>query len=424
MNRATSAVSPAGPLPKTHRVVSSFGIAIASQVIASSSNIGLMVLAARSSTPRDFGLFSLAFGTHLFFLQLVRAYVSEPLLARMGRSTEISGRDRTELALSAAFCLGIAELVLFAFIGLATWSTLGPFLLLVGSAAPFLLAQDTYRMSRFADRQASAAAANDAIWLVSSVGSLIGLSVAGLDSSIQSAFIAWAMGSFVAVAVAIGRDRLRLTASKGVGAIKGSRAYGGYYATEFLISGGLQQASIYAVLGIAGSPVVGAIRAVEAVLGPVNIATSAIRSLGTAEAAERRQRKQPIGQWAVMLSIALLVAALAWGALVAGAPDRLGEFMFGATWAEMSRLLLGAVIGKLAFAASSGAYVSIRAMGALRRGLITRVVVAAINASSLVYLSIAYGANGVAVALALGPSIGCLAWWFSFAQCARAERSH
>ena len=136
------------------------------QVLSAATNVLLSFLVARTVSANEFGAFSVAFLLFSLMIGVSRALVGTPLSIRhSGESGEVR-RATARAAFGTVLTVTLAASALLLLAGLIWRATLGPTLIALAVVLPFLILQDTCRMSFFAWAQPKLAALNDAIWAV------------------------------------------------------------------------------------------------------------------------------------------------------------------------------------------------------------------------------------------------------------------
>ena len=128
------------------------------------NSVGNMVLAfwvARSSSPEDFGAWSIGYAVLMVGIQVSRALASTPLLLQ--DSTSASWLAPASVALAGA--VGVVLGVLLAGAGLI-FGTISGALFAFAMVLPVILVQDSVRHSAFARSRPSIAVGMDGLWFV------------------------------------------------------------------------------------------------------------------------------------------------------------------------------------------------------------------------------------------------------------------
>jgi O-antigen/teichoic acid export membrane protein len=151
-----------------------------------------VVVVARTSTPREFGAFSIAYSLALLTIGGIRGAVGETL------SVMIHDRSDGAAALGASLLIGTATGLTVGLLGIL-WPEPGlkPWLLSFAVGLPLLAMQDAGRFVGFASGRPGVAALSDGIWLTLQVVLWLAFAASGALTGI-SALMGW---------VAVGRNR-------------------------------------------------------------------------------------------------------------------------------------------------------------------------------------------------------------------------
>lgn len=384
---------------------------MADQVLSSASNLALIVVAARTSSPETFGAFSLAYLGYAVALGVGRAGGADVLLLRAGADPE-QGRTGAAPLLAVALALGFLLLPFLLVAGVIGGDSLGRLLIALALVLPMLLMQDAVRHCFFARREPRAAVKNDLIWIVLQAAGFALVLANGLENAPEVLLLAWGIAAGGAGAIGARRLGVRPRFSA-VGAwVRHDRERIWGFVSDFLLTIGSVSAAIYLVGAIAGLAAVAAIRGAELLFQPLNALFSGLRVLtlpALAKAATDGGLQVRVG--ARNLSAAYALTAAAWAAVVLALPDVAGRAILGVTWSSAEALLLAIGVLYLARAAAVPAMDGLRALGAARRLILVRLVFVAMLFTGTVAGAAAGGGHGAAYGLALASCAGLAAWW-------------
>src|SRR5262245_31028894 len=151
---------------------------MADQVLSSGTQLLLVVLVARNADPTTFGAVSVALIVHGLLMGLVRAGVGEIVLLRCRANLSAVRREACS-GLFVALLAGVASAFGLAAVGIAIGGEVGPFLLLMALAAPFVYTQDVLRSVAYGEGRVDQAVLVDGVWMAVQVGVSAGLLVTG-----------------------------------------------------------------------------------------------------------------------------------------------------------------------------------------------------------------------------------------------------
>jgi O-antigen/teichoic acid export membrane protein len=384
---------------------------LADQVVTSASNLLVSVLAARALSVQGFGAFAVAFTVYSFLIAGGRALISQPLAVRYAGAGPEAYRTAAQAATGATLLLGLTAGVVVAVVGLALGGILGTSLLCVGLLMPGLLLQDMWRLVFITEGRPRAAFVNDSVWGLTQLAIVSAFIALGRDNA-ATLLLAWG-GSAVLVAVLGGlqfKGRPRVRAS--LPWIAAQRDLLKYYLTSFLTIMGAYQVTMLLIAGLGTPADVGALRAAQVVLGPLNLLGYALSAFAVPEIARRRPSGKRGIQVAVAISALLVLANVVWGVAVFLLPDSVGAALLGDTWTTARDVLPASLLGLVAIAAGFGANSVLVALGYAKETFRLNFVLA----PSFVIFGLAGlewgGAPGAALGLALAQVVVVPAkWW-------------
>jgi O-antigen/teichoic acid export membrane protein len=300
-------------------------------------------------------------------------------------------------------------------VGLVLGGRLGPTLVATGSVMPLLLLQDACRLIFFARSQAKWAAANDALWAVVQFAGIAVVVGAGLATTV-SLVLVWGGAAGVCVVIALIQLQV-LPDLRGVRSwMREHRDMSGYLLAEYLLGAGAFQGGILGVGALVGGAeglaIVGAFRAAQVVLGPLNMLGTALQTFTLPELSKRdwlssRQRAK------VALAIGGFMAAIAlsYSVLLLLLPQGIGELTFRDSWDGARAVLLPMAIGATAGALCQGCAIVIYSMGLARRTFRIMSVEAPLVFTLMISGAFAAGAVGAAWGMCLD-QVSLVPLWF------------
>ena len=391
-------------LPVPGRVAGRVSWTVVDQGLSAASNFLLAVLVARAVDAEAFGAFSVAFLVYSIVVAVNRAAVGQPLQITFAAEGRRQFRSAVRSALGATIVLGVVAGILTAATGLLLGGQTGQALVALGVVLPGLMVQDICRMAFFAGGQPARAAAIDALW---TVAMLAGLIFGQSDrADVWLPVLIWgATGLMSALYGLYLLDTVpRLRGS--VRWVVGQRKLSGYLLIEYVLSQGLAQWGILAV-GVWGTAAgVGALRAGQVLLGPMNILGTAAFMFAVPEVA-RRVAFSPAGRmrFALVVSAVLGVAGLLYATVLLLLPSAWGQQLLGDSWSGAQMVLLPLCLLAVVAAAATGPVAVLYGMGLAKLTLRVNLL----RAPMLVV--------GLAVAIPLWDAVGA-AWTLALVEAA------
>jgi O-antigen/teichoic acid export membrane protein len=392
------------------------GWGAADQAFSSITNFALGIAVARTTTPQDFGAFSIAFATYTISFGLARALTSEVLAVRFSASV---GTDRrrgvaaaTGVAIALGAIVGVACLAVGAFVG----GPLGKALLILAPAMPWLLLQDTWRFAFFAAGRPVSAFVNDLVWAIVLFPLLAVLLLTDHDS-VGWFLVAWELSALAAALFGIRQARLLPDPTQVRRWLHDQRTYIGPFLGEFAALRGASQAVTYAVAAIGGLAAAGALRGGFILLSPLNVFLLGFRNVIVPEGVRLLERSTTaLRSRSVFLSLGLALLAAAWGTILLSLPSSAGAALLGDTWPAATDVILPLTVAMVGSGLTIGPAAALRSLAAVRRSLRTRLAIAALTIIAGVVGAQAAGATGAAWALASAACAGSGAWWWQFTR--------
>jgi O-antigen/teichoic acid export membrane protein len=389
------------------------GWGVADQGVSSLTNFVLLVVAARSLTTDEFGALAIALAVYTVALGLTRSVAGEPLTVRFSAADRVENEPATRQALAAALAMGAAAGAGCALGGLVAGGSVGDALLVLAGLLVGLMLQDTVRFVLMVRSAPRAAVANDSLWLVCELVLLALLA----DQGVNAVLLAWGAAGCAAGIVGLAQTRV-------VPRLHGLRAWLAAhrdlwprFVGEYLtVTGGLQLA--FLTLGVvAGLEALGALRAGQVLVGPLNVAFLAVPLVAVPESARlwHSGRGRPVDH-ARWLAAALATAALAWGIVAATLPDSVGRMLLGASWSAGREVLVPLTIVMVAMGLNLGALCALRVLGASRASLTARVAIAPLVLVATVGGGAAAGAEGAAWGWAAASTAAVFVWYRQLAR--------
>ncbi len=380
------------------------------QAISSASNVLVSVLAARALGVSDFGWFGLVLITYVATQGAARALVGEPLLVRPAEAESRPGEAiGTGLVLSGA----IALIVTIA--GLLTTLAqrdLGLGLVALGAFLPLIFLQDLGRYLAFATHRPGRALVLDLTWLgllVVAVGAVL---VSGSESLVLFV-VAWAGSGAVAgllTPLPYRHSKIRL----GLGWLRETWPFSWRYALSFA---SMQTASLgvsVAIVGIAGSRALGAVRGALLLLGPFTQLQAASIAAGVAEVSRMEAGAAAVARHVRRTTTLTAGVALANAVALLLLPDVLGRLVLGATWEPTERLLWPACVQMVMLGLISGVRSALLGLKAVRTTTTLDIAGTVITLGLTVVGAFVNGSLGAFWFLAAGQAVVAIMWWATY----------
>jgi O-antigen/teichoic acid export membrane protein len=397
------------------------GWGIADQAFSSLTNFVVGVLVARSVGATEFGAFSLAFATYLLALNVSRSLATEPLGVRFASATPPGWRKATQSATGMASVVGVLAGIVCLVIGWAIGGDHGASFLVLALFMPSLLVQDAWRYAFFAADRGRQAFLNDLVWALALVP-LFGSLLAWGDPPTWAFMLAWGAGASVAAAAGMVQTGVLPRPSRTLAWLREQGDLTSRYLVELVAFSASVQLYLYGIGVIAGLAAVGAIRAGQLLLGPLNVLNMGIGMMAVPEASRALQVSlRRLGLTTVVISGVLAAGVVAWGLVVLLLPSRVGEQVLGPAWGPAREVLLPLVIMQALNSANTGAFVGLRALAAVRRSMRARLFASVSFISGALAGAVTGGVVGAAWGLAVAAGVNDLVWWW---QLRRAFHDH
>jgi O-antigen/teichoic acid export membrane protein len=387
------------------------GWSLADQMVASATNLVLSVMAARALSVDDFGAFAVAFTVYSFLIAGGRAMVSRPLTVRYTAGGPEHFKEAARSATGATVVLGIASGVVVGVTGLFIGGTLGISLICMGLLMPGLLLQDMWRLVFIAQGRPRSAFVNDVVWGVLQLAAVSVLIVTDRQSA-GTLLLGWGGAALAVAFLGILQFRGRPRVRTSMGWMRQQSDLLKYYFASFITVMGANQITLLLIAGLGTPADVGALRAAQVVLGPLNLLGYALHAFALPEIS----RRQPAGRKgihaAAALSAVLFACYAVGGVALLALPDEMGEALLGDTWASAQSVLPASLLGLLAIAVIFGPNTLLIGLGFAKETFVLNSVLApAFLIFGLGGLQLA-GAQGAALGLSLAQVVLVPAMWW------------
>ncbi len=393
----------------------------ADQALSSLTNAGVAIVVALSVNRDDFGAFSLALVTFGFAVGLARALVGEPFMVRYSAVDDERRRRAMTRAAGTALSFGVLAGVACLVVSVLTGGHTSEAYLALAVCMPGLCVQDTWRHMFFAAGRPAAATVNDLVWTVLQFAALAALLAAGVRS-IFLITLTWGASACVAALVGVAQTRIVPRPAAAGKWMRQNWDLNSQLAMGFVLNAGSVQIGTYAVGGIVGVVGVGALRAAQVVLGPLNLIFSGFNAFALPMLARRVAAGQRLVRFAVPGSAVLTVVATGWVGLLLVLPDAVGTRILGDSWQGAQQVMLPSglvmICGALVLGASNSLIALSRSDLMLWLTLVQAplmLVLGLIGAWQWGYVGAAYG-------FAISQAVGLVVCWCLFLRADASPR--
>jgi O-antigen/teichoic acid export membrane protein len=401
----------------THRL----GWGLADQAVSSLSNFLVVIFVARSLSPREFGVFSLAYATYAFSLNVSRGLATDPLVVRFSGVARDSWRDAVRVATGTAIAVGCVIGAGCALVGLVLSGALGGALITLGVLLPGLLLQDSWRYAFFAAGDGRKSFVNDLAWVLAMVP-LVAL--ATHQDGVAWFVLAWGGAGSLAGVLGAYQAGILPRLSGTWSWLSQQRELGARYFAENLSMSAVTQLRITFVGVIAGLAAVGQVRAAEVLLGPWMAVVMGLSMVAVPEASRALRRStRALVVFCTGLAVTQASGVIAWGlAIMFLLPDAVGERLLGALWEPASALILPTTLAYAGIGLMNGGSAGLRALAAARRSLPATLACACAYFTGGVGGAAIGGAAGSAWGIAAATTTGAVVWWWQLRAGLRDHR--
>lgn len=395
---------------------SRFGWGVADQALSSLTNFALGLIAAGSLSPERFGAFALVFAVYLVALGAGRAIVSEPFMVRFSAVSHVEWARGVASATGAALVVGAAAGLFCALAAGFVDGSLTAGFLALAATMPGLLLQDAWRFTFFAQRRGSAALGNDLIWALI-LFPTVGVLLASGRTTVGWLVLAWGVAGSVAGLAGLVQASVLPRPDRVLRWFRSQRDLVPRYAGEFAVTTVVSQSVVFGVGALAGLRQVGALRAGQLLLGPLNVVYLGVGAVAVPEGV-RALKGSPRDLMILCRRLALFLAgvALVTGIAIWAVPSSVGAALLGDNWSSGHRVVIPLAIGMAAFGVLLGAGIGLRSLAAARLSFRARLLVAPLVLAGGLGGAALGGAMGAAWGLAAAQLGGAAIWWRYFAR--------
>ena len=386
--------------------------AFADQGLSSLTNFACSIFAARSATLDEFGGFALAISVYFLVSGLGQAVAGQPLVVRYSGVDRSGRRTAGRRATGTALLVGLGAGIVAALVGmLSVGRGVGPPLVALGVLLPGLLLQDAWRFHFVSDGRPDRAVVNDGAWAVMQAFGFALLIHAGLDNP-TTLLEVWGASAGLAAIVGCAQSGIIPSPRAAFSWLRDHRDLITPYSGELVVTRGSYPLALVFISAIVSLSAVGAVRAVQLLFAPVNLAYQGALFAAVPEGVRLLAVAPQRFMRYVSATTTITVAGVGiWTLAVAALPDNVGHGFLGATWTAARPLLWTTAAYNIAISVGMGPQVGLRALGAARLSLGVQFVQASMAVVGAVMGALRAGAFGAMVGLAVGTSLGALVWW-------------
>ena len=392
------------------------GWGLADQALSSLSNFAVGIIVAREVSPRDFGIFAIAFSLYTLAVSVQRSFGTDPLVVRYSGVTDGSARRAEASAVGASLVFGVVVgLVIAVGAGIFLGGQSAHLWLALAVTMPGLLLQDAWRNVFFARGRVVQALINDAVWTGLLVPAFALVSVLATPTAAWLTF-AWGAAAMCASILGIWQARVLPAVRQVRSWLRENRSLWPRYLAEAALFTGTQQIYFLVIASIGGLIAVGQIKLIQIALGPVNVIVQGIGLVAVPEAVRALRRGiRRMDALVVAVSATIALGAAGWGLALGLAPTDWTSRIVGSSWLAASALLLPLSLFQIVNGANTGAFVGLRALKAARRSLSVRAIASVAQlAGAVIGVSVA-GAKGASYGLFLSALLYLVLWWVAYA---------
>lgn len=389
------------------------------QGLSSGTNFLLMLVTVRSVDVEQFGAFSLVYLLYMLVLPVARSTGTMPYTISQAHVPPAQAVRAAAASVHYAFTLGVvagAGSLILAFLGPRT--TASSFTVLA-CFFPLLLVQDAVRGILFFRSKYISATVNDTVWAVVMFLALAPALTLGWESSVAF-FAAWGLGGCAAGIYGLLQLRVNIRL---VSPVAWWRLHGDLAGPLFLnMAFAMLPAQLtYLLMPLVSSVTeLGAIRAAYVLFGFLSVVylTTSMISLPYAS----RLQPQRMRRFTLRLSSALALIAIGWGLLLMLIPASIGREIIGPAWDTTTTVRALLAISLVAEGFTVGPSTALAALQLPDRITRVRFVTAPLTLISGLALAGLWGAEGVALAFALGYTATAAWAWLQMPPSAEPPR--
>lgn len=393
----------------------------ADQALSSLTNFALSIVVAKSVSAGDYGAFSLMLVTFSFLIGLSRSAIGDPFVIRFTGADPRARLSATRQATGAAISLGVLAGVLLIVVSFTLDDASGPPLLALGLAMPGLMLQETWRHIFFSAGRPRAATINDGIWTVIQF-TLLAVLLTSDEPSVFLITLAWGFAALVAGLIGIAQTGAVPRPQEAMAWYHRTRDINVKMGLDFAFNQGASTLATYAVAWIVGAVAVGAIRAAQTLLGPLNLLAAGVSAFAL-----------PVFSKAAMAGRSLLRESLATSGLVGAScgiwvlillviPNSVGVEILGDSWDTARQVMLPMGIVSVTVGFVMGASLGLKALRRADQMLRVTFIQAPLMLGLGAVMGALWGGPGAAWGFAIAQLTGSTVCWAIFLRADRLPR--
>jgi len=228
----------------------------------------------------------------------------------------------------------------------------------------------------------------------------------------------WVAGALVSSVVGLVLLRVRLRRIGLRGHLRAIWPVAGPLVGDFGLTSAAAQLLVFLLPLVAGTALLGTLKAAQVANGPLNVATAAASVVClplVAAAADSGAGRGAVLRIGRLAAVGLGSVALGYGTLLLLMPENVGHALFGPSWG--SALLVAAVSGQqVAIGVMVGALLVLRGSRRTRTILLVRCVLTPVNVLLPLWLAAVWGAPGLSAGLFGSTAATALVWWLVLAR--------
>ena len=390
---------------------------LADQTVSSLGNATLSVLVAHAVSSRSFGVFAVVFSAYGFILGIAQAIAGQVVAIRFSGSGRTSERAY-ENAAAAATGLGIACGVVITATAFFTSGTTRAALIVLGVFLPVVLLQDTWRAIFVVRMTPRDAFVNDCVWTVLQIA-LIAFLIHDAQSSPQWYLAAWGVTAVPAAALGVRQARLRPRITGTARFVMTHRGLSSSLFGQWVALLGCAQIAFVLIGALGGYSAVGAVRASQVLLGPLNILAFGLVMFAVPEISRTQTAPSRLVRLAVGMGCGLAALDLAWGLVLLLIPDSVGRTLLGPTWSGTQEVLPGMIVFTCCSALTVGCTAVFRALDRTVHALVLSAVLGPLILGMSVVGVRLDGGRGAAWGFALAAAVMIAPSWLVMRRAVR-----
>ncbi len=336
--------------------------AFADQAASSLANFLVLLVAIRSLTVTEIGIFTVAYTTLLVIISVLRAATTEPLLIRFTIADKQERLQAASRATGALLAVGLVVAVIASITAWAIPTSFSPTIIAGSSVLPILLVQDAWRYYFFSAGQPWAAVANDGACLaVTAVVSAIFAARGWV--TVPGVLAIWGIGTSAGLIIGVIQTGCLPALGNAWAWLREVRTIGPQLAAERSLEAIGAQVALMLIGSIGGLSTIGQVGAARAVMAPVTTVTTSIALFAVPEAVRRRDEiAGRLNRMVWLTTITIVLAVIVFTLFIAGAPSWLGAAIAGDSWETAKELLIPVAIWTAASGGRQGPGAGLKAL--------------------------------------------------------------